>query len=353
MRWVRGNWLREVTDTNGIFTTAQGERIKKAADHPDAITQKFSGQITAFNNIGEVTDTSNTIAINGNFQAAFEDASPGFLFTHLTYDSLGRLEEVMKPDNNHVDYDREGCGCAGNMTTRVTDELGVVTETKTDFLGRLKEAKEPISSWQDYSRAEYTYNELDQLIRINHFGSSSLSQVRWFNYDGYGRLYSEYTPEGGVVSYSYKDNDQLATKTDARNITTSYTYNTHGLMTGMAHSDSTSSSSFDYDSYGARTFAGNNEEQAFYGYNSYRQLTTESHFWVGLTFNKFCKCPPSAPMRLSSAVVFLLFLLPVFRAGSLPLYSVGQNTFTERGFELCQPQPLKLYCVRGWFQHSV
>ena len=169
-----------------------GRAYKKAADHPDAITQKFSGQITAFNNIGEVTDTSNTIAINGNFQAAFEDASPGFLFTHLTYDSLGRLEEVMKPDNNHVDYDREGCGCAGNMTTRVTDELGVVTESKTDFLGRLKEAKEPISSWQDYSRAEYTYNELDQLIQINHFGSSSLSQVRWFNYDGYGRLYSEY-----------------------------------------------------------------------------------------------------------------------------------------------------------------
>ncbi|MCW5967855.1 MAG: hypothetical protein KIT57_05025 [Blastocatellales bacterium] len=41
-------------------------------------------------------------------------------------------------------------------------------------------------------------------------------QTRSFVYDGYGRLQSETTPEGGTVVYTYTANDLPATSSNQR-----------------------------------------------------------------------------------------------------------------------------------------
>ena len=51
-----------------------------------------------------------------------KDAAATWLFTHISYDTFSRMVMAQKPDNNAVHVDYEGCGCAGNMTKRVTDE---------------------------------------------------------------------------------------------------------------------------------------------------------------------------------------------------------------------------------------
>src|SRR5262249_30034420 len=105
--WARtdywDNWLTGVTsqlvETGKVrfkFVQADGagRNYRNASDHPDGVGGKYSGQVTVFNQVGQTEDTSNVIAITGTWAPAAEDASTGFLFTHLTRDDLSRLKII-------------------------------------------------------------------------------------------------------------------------------------------------------------------------------------------------------------------------------------------------------------------
>jgi hypothetical protein len=265
-----------------------GRSYRKASDHPDAVAGKYSGQIFVFDKVGREVDSSNVIAINGSFAAAYEDATPGFLFTHYDYDELNRLHLVTRPDNNHVTIDFTGCGCGGNTTKRITDEVGNYTETKTDWLGRLESATEPGTSTGVHSRAVYHYNELDQLTLIEHFDTTLVNkQERSFAYDGYGQLYWESTPEAGVATYNYYLNGLLFQRADARGVVATNSYNSRNLLTNMSYSDGTPGTSLTYDAYGARSVLANAEATTTYSYNSLRQLSNETQTFPGVTGKNF------------------------------------------------------------------
>ncbi|MBI1761281.1 MAG: VCBS repeat-containing protein, partial [Acidobacteria bacterium] len=270
-----------------------GHPFKKASDHPDAVSGKYAGQLFAYDKLGRVKDSSNVLAINGSFAPAAEDASASWLFTTISYDTFSRMIMAKKPDNNEVHVDYEGCGCAGNMSKRVTDELGNYTETKTDTFGRLAEAVEPNGQASDgvYSRAVYSYDELDRLTMITHtatYNAGNLpTQTRTFEYDGYGLLKKETTPEAGEVNYTYNTNDLLASVTNANGKTTTYTYDKRNLPTTLAYSDATPGVGYQYDEYGARTRMTDGEGQTNYAYNSFRQLQSETRTFSGLAGKVF------------------------------------------------------------------
>jgi RHS repeat-associated protein len=170
----------------------------------------------------------------------------------------------------------------------VTDEVGHYTITKTDFLGRLIEAIEPSGTTYDnvYSKAVYVYDALDRLVTINHSktptGGQTPTQTRTFGYDGYGRLASENTPEGGLVTYTYTANDLAQTTSNQRNITVTNSYNTRNLLTQTSYSDGTPAATFGYDAYGARDSMTDGEGATSYVYNSYRQLESETRTFTAL-----------------------------------------------------------------------
>jgi len=304
--WVKtdywDNWLavassQQVDEGKLRFKFEQmdgaGRAYKKASDHPDGadgVSGKFAGQISVFDKVGQVQDSSNVLAIDGSWIPSGEDVGKSFLYTHLTRDELARLKLVTLPDNNTRELDYEGCGCAGNNETRVTDELGHATITKNDARGRLIEAIEenPTNQYVPYSKAEYVYDELDRLIAINHsglplsYGGARPTQTRTFAYDGYGRMTTETTPEGGTVTYTYTANDQVWQVTNQRPVTTIYAYNTRGLLTNVSYSDSTPAVTYSYDAYGARTTMTDGEGQTNYTYNAYRQLQSETRMFSGL-----------------------------------------------------------------------
>ena len=301
--WVKtgywDNWLAVTTsqqvDAGKIrFKFEQmdgaGRAYKKASDHPDGVSGKFAGQINVFDKVGQVQDSSNVLAIDGSWIPSGEDAGKSFLWTHLTRDELARLKIVTLPDNNTRELEYEGCGCAGNNETRVTDELGHATVTKNDARGRLIEAIEenPTNQYVPYSKAEYVYDELDRLITIHHsglplsYGGARPTQTRTFAYDGYGRMISETTPEGGTVTYTYTANDQVWQVTNQRPVTTVHTYNTRGLLTNVSYSDSTPAVTYSYDDYGARTMMTDGEGQTSFTYNAYRQLQSEARTFTSL-----------------------------------------------------------------------
>ncbi len=278
---VRFKW--EVAD-------GAGRNFKKASDHPDGVGGKYAGQVYVLDKLGQVEDSSNTVAIDGVWTPTTEG---GFLFTHLTRDGLSRLKLITMPDNNARQYDYTGCGCVGSNETRFTDELGHSTKTINDAFGRLSEADEGNEA-PYYSQALYNYDELDRLVQIQQLGGYSQStglpytQTRSFTYDGYGRLLTETTPEAGTVSYTYTANDQVASKTDARGITTTYQYDKRRLITQTSYSGGSAPAvTYGYDEYGARRTMIDGEGQTSYTYNSLRQLQSETRTFGGLTGKVF------------------------------------------------------------------
>jgi len=60
----------------------------------------------------------------------------------------------------------------------------------------------------------------------------SVTQTRTFNYNlTTGWLTSATNPETGTVSYTYNADGSLASKTDAKNQPTTYTYDNYGRLT--------------------------------------------------------------------------------------------------------------------------
>lgn len=113
----------------------------------------------------------------------------------------------------------------------------------SDALGRLTTIYEDPSSL-NYSTS-YGYDVLNDLTQV-----SQGSQTRTFAYDSLKRLTSATNPENGTVSFSYDNNGNVLTRTDARSITTTIAYDAVNRPTSKSYNDSpqTPTINFYYDS---------------------------------------------------------------------------------------------------------
>lgn len=114
--------------------------------------------------------------------------------------------------------------------TKVTDQANKVRRSMVDGLGRLARVDEPDSGGNLGSKTlpvqptSYTYNALGNLTQV-----SQGAQTRTFNYSSLSRLTSATIPEhgataNGITTYAYDNNGNLTSKTDARSVTTTITY---------------------------------------------------------------------------------------------------------------------------------
>ena len=88
----------------------------------------------------------------------------------------------------------------------------------------------------------YTYDVLNNLTTVGQG-----VQARNFAYNSLSRLVSAQNPESGTFQYSYDANGNLTQKTDARNITTTFSYDALDRVTLRNYSDSTPDVSYTYD----------------------------------------------------------------------------------------------------------
>ncbi|HWQ31967.1 MAG TPA: carboxypeptidase regulatory-like domain-containing protein, partial [Blastocatellia bacterium] len=268
------------------MTDGAGRVLRKGSDHPNAVAGKYAGQKFVYDEAGRQIDVSNVTAMDADWNAIDEDAGMGWLFRNFQYDVQGRPKKIINPDSTEINYDYTGCGCAGGSSVTQTDERGCLIKTESDFMGRLYKSSEMTDLSNAYNTAIYTYDALDRITRIDVKAGDNgpATQMRTFVYDDYGRLQSETTPEAGTVSYTYKPNDQVDTKTDARGKVVTYTYNTRTLLTGLSYNDggATPSVNYGYDEYGARSSMTDGEGTTSYYYNSFRQLDHETRSFTGL-----------------------------------------------------------------------
>jgi len=192
-----------------------------------------------------------------------------------------------------TDYDSE--------FTTVTDQAGKLRRSRSNGLGQLVRVDEPDNSGSLGTTSSptqstgYTYDVLGNLTQV-----SQGSQTRTFTYTSLGRLASAANPESGTVSYTYDNNGNLLTRTDAiGNVTTMSTYDALNRITGKSYSVvsptvATSSVTYKYDNQSldscapslnrgpsigrlvavtTGTCSGSNYSGNFYGYNGLGQVT--------------------------------------------------------------------------------
>ncbi|HKQ03824.1 MAG TPA: RHS repeat-associated core domain-containing protein [Blastocatellia bacterium] len=170
------------------------------------------GQVnTTYDNMGRVASVSNPFPIDG---------SPSF-WTNYSYDTIGRVTVVTLPDNQTVQTTYSG------NSVIVTDQVSRKMERLSDGLGRLVTVNEQDSSGNLTQATNYSYDILDNLTQVNQ-----ANQLRSYRYDALSRLTGEKLPEQGdptqstqwTTTYTYTDFSQVATRTDARGVVTTYAY---------------------------------------------------------------------------------------------------------------------------------
>ena len=126
--------------------------------------------------------------------------------------------------------------------TLLVDEAGRKMETWRDGFGRTIETDEPISTGALTSYTCYGYDLADNVTSIAPSGTA----VRFYSYDLLRRLTQANEPEAGAVSYYFTassgalcsgDPTAVCRRTDARAITTTYSYDAENRLTGQSYSD--------------------------------------------------------------------------------------------------------------------
>jgi RHS repeat-associated protein len=125
----------------------------------------------------------------------------------------------------------------------VTDPALKFRKQRRDALSRVVEVVED-PSVLNYSTM-YAYDALDNLTQV-----TQASQTRRFDFTSLSRLSSATNPESGLFTYTYYDSGDLNTRTDARGVVTTYTYdNLHRLKTKTYLNDPQSTPTAAYDYY--------------------------------------------------------------------------------------------------------
>jgi YD repeat-containing protein len=181
------------------------------------------------------------------------------------YDGLDQPLKQQQPDGSIVTWSYSG------NTSSFIDESGNYTQQTRDAFGHLKGVFE-FSNGSAYT-TNYTYDGLGNITRIAQLGNGStdVPRTRTFTYDSLARLLCVSHPENstaqcpttatsaytsGTIGYSYDPNGNQISKTDARGVTTSLSYDSVNRLLSRSYTDGTPSSCHSYDTATANGSAG-------------------------------------------------------------------------------------------------
>jgi YD repeat-containing protein len=200
---------------------------------------------TTYDGLGNVLTVTNP----------YQGSSTGVPFTSYSYDALNRKvlqcqqdngnNTPCEPGNSYLQWTYGGADIGSYR-----DENGNTWSQTYDALGRMTNVTEPTGA-----STNYTYSARNDLTAVSQMGlSGDTARTRSFYYDSLSRLLAANNPEtssaanpasltceaGGPWStcYSYDGNGNLQTKTDNRNVTTTYHYDGLNRLLSKTYSGS-------------------------------------------------------------------------------------------------------------------
>jgi YD repeat-containing protein len=196
---------------------------------------------TAYDSVGRIATLSNPYRGSQNGVNTF------------SYDGLNRTTQVQHADNN-IAYVHYGANAGSQFCfssyglgypTLMVDEAGRQRQTWTDGFGRLIETDEPDSNG-DLTVATCNYYDLkNNLTQITSSGLTQ-SQKPTYSYDAISRVTSKSLPESGTTYFYYTtsggtlcsgDPTAVCRRTDARGITTTFSYDALNRLISKSYSD--------------------------------------------------------------------------------------------------------------------
>ena len=167
--------------------------------------------------------------------------------TSYTYNSLGRLTEIQEPGSGsptiHYGYDT-----AGDVTS-VTDEEGDTVTYTYDEMGRVLTEQNPVQALAGKDTA-FTYDDDGNLLTVTDANGNTTSytynardekvsmtdamdRTTSYGYDADGNLTTVTDPLDNTTTYSYTADNELSTVTDALHGTTTYAYDLDDELTSV------------------------------------------------------------------------------------------------------------------------
>jgi RHS repeat-associated protein len=177
------------------------------------------------------------------------------------------------------------CDSAGRRI-QVIDALANTIHTAYDLEGRVLVtwgATYPVAyDYDDFGRMIAMYTLRDPSLVISNYSSfithtSSLDRTRWLYDETTGLLTNKVYADGHGPSYTYTPDGKLATRTWARGIVTTYSYDSLGQLTNISYSDGTPSVTFTFDRLGRQTTITDGAGTRAFTYNDALQLQSETN----------------------------------------------------------------------------
>ncbi len=230
-------------------TSDQLGRVVKTESSEDGASYTIFAN-TVYQQMGKITIATNPMRA----QSASTDG-----WTRATKDELGRVITVESFSGVYPSGTSTGVVSTSYNAeqTTVTDQAGKVRRSLVDRLGRLSRVDEPDSNnylgatTSPVQPTSYSYDSLGNLTQV-----SQGSQTRSFFYDSLSRLRQANNPESGMINYTYDDDGNPKSKTDARGVVTTYVYDglnrvTNRTYSGPAPGGTTPAVTYLYDTLGS------------------------------------------------------------------------------------------------------
>lgn len=246
-------YIRAQTSLNASQTTDSYQyfdglgRPSRVFNYDGLTATPWSVSDTIYDSMGRVLQGSNAYRVSAPSAAV----SPCGYCTTYEYDALGRVKKDIKPDGSFITivHSASTTGTLG-LTATTTDQANKTLQSVTDAFGRVVRMIEDPAGL-NYATV-YTYDAMNNLRKIVQG-----QQTRYFMYDSLMRLIRAKNPEQDAngalnlydavtgnsqwsIAYSYDAQSNLISRTDARGVTASYSYDAMNRNTLVNYSDGTS-----------------------------------------------------------------------------------------------------------------
>ncbi|HEV7684380.1 MAG TPA: BPSL0067 family protein [Pyrinomonadaceae bacterium] len=262
--YVRTQTLQQSTPSQVVLESYEyfdklGRRVRSFV----AEGATYLAGATEYDKIGRVLKVSNPFRTT----LLGESVTPsGLAWTTNTYDTLNRLKTVTAADGSQARTDYGYSLVSGNLGTMVTaiDPTLRSRRSITDASGRTIRTIEDPNGYPSHPllahETNYTYDALNNLRKVEQG-----SELRYFGYDSLSRLIRTRAVEqtvnsalnwsdpvtgyngGWTMGMSYDSNGNVVSRTDARNVTTTYGYDALNRNTTVRYTDGTKDIDRHYD----------------------------------------------------------------------------------------------------------
>ncbi|MEI6809845.1 MAG: RHS repeat-associated core domain-containing protein, partial [bacterium] len=218
-------------------------------------------------------------------QTGVIDPRTGTRVTH--YNEKGQVDWTQDSATNQTSF---GYDSATGRRISMTDALSNTVYTAYDSKGQVLAtwgATYPVAyEFDEYDRmsAMYTYRGTNPIAAYSDICNlkSSMDKTSWLYDLATGLLTNKVYADGKGPGYTYTADGKLATRTWARGVVTTYSWDSLGQMTNIDYSSSAPNVSFAFNRIGQQTTITDGTGSRAFTYNDQLQLAAETNALAGI-----------------------------------------------------------------------